>query len=851
MAFQSITLSSRFPQTNNQLRTLSNPRNQATIQDRRVTVQTVQGTHIQGYGKNGTRTSAKTQGANKNGVQEIPTPATFQINDLDAFDSDCDDVPSAKEVLMANLSSYDSDILSEDLGGVEHIKGAFEKDVKPFDQTLKEYFQLFERGLHKKLKEMNSVFIQKETEVAKYSVDKKYFEIEKKELGLDNDRLLEHIISQDVIMLSCMLMFIMCFVDEYEENLKLQTELANMNDMIEKAVYNELSKKCQLEAKNVSIAKLKEHIANLKGKNTIESVQNVHNSNVVTSKVYKLDLPPLSPYIKNNMAAHVDYLKHTQANTNILHKIIEDARKLRPLDSNLASASDVLEIYMKQLWATIKKVKRSPFYQFVINNKTCQIDVKIFREVLDICPRVENQEFDIPPPSEFLVEFLLELGYKGEPEKRQVSKKIRIPKNVVIQEPPSVPVKNIKKSSRKLKGIEFLSTAAQLEIDIKKAQKASRRQSRFQHQFGGSSEGASLKPEIPDDPIGNLQSQIKELVLHQRFQIKQKKTVEHKMTLMTRVPLKIRKNVAKTEEEETANSEHGEDDTKDKEVFESYGQTVSLKRNHEEYKDEDPSAGPNQVKEPEHEVQIDLEELTFKNVANDADEPHADPKPKIQKKGQFKDSSKNEVLNPEWNTVKVVGDTPKQPWFNQMVQVMKPSLIFDKLMSTPIEFLAFSMISGNKERTYSSSIKKAPAARAMMNTMSKHKVLSTMRIISVISVQVEKKEGYGYLKEIVVRRADQNLYKFKKGDLPDLHLNDIKDMLLLVAQNKLYNLDANFIVDFVTGLKMFIRGIILKNKVKDVQLEVKSYQRKLNLTRPQRSCSDISANEPYTPNYDP
>ncbi|GJW35373.1 hypothetical protein Tco_0058293 [Tanacetum coccineum] len=45
--------------------------------------------------------------------QEILTLAAFQTNDLDAFDSDCDDVPSAKAVFMANLSSYDSDIRSK------------------------------------------------------------------------------------------------------------------------------------------------------------------------------------------------------------------------------------------------------------------------------------------------------------------------------------------------------------------------------------------------------------------------------------------------------------------------------------------------------------------------------------------------------------------------------------------------------------------------------------------------------------------------------------------------------------------------------------------------------------------
>ncbi|GJT76807.1 hypothetical protein Tco_1043532 [Tanacetum coccineum] len=88
--------------------------------------------------------------------------------------------------------------------------------------------------------------------------------------------------------------------------------------------------------------------------------------------------------------------------------------------------------------------------------------------------------------------------------------------------------------------------------------------------------------------------------------------------------------------------------------------------------------------------------------------------------------------------------------------------------------------------------------------------------------QIEKKSGYGYLEEIVVRRADQKLYKFKEGDFLDLYLNDIKDMLLMISQNKLFNLEG-----------------------------VKSYQRKLNLTKPQRTCPHISVKEPYTPNFDP
>ncbi|GKE96624.1 hypothetical protein Tco_1581479, partial [Tanacetum coccineum] len=43
----------------------------------------------------------------------IPKNATFQTDDLDAFDSDSDDISSAKAVLMANLSSYGPDVLSK------------------------------------------------------------------------------------------------------------------------------------------------------------------------------------------------------------------------------------------------------------------------------------------------------------------------------------------------------------------------------------------------------------------------------------------------------------------------------------------------------------------------------------------------------------------------------------------------------------------------------------------------------------------------------------------------------------------------------------------------------------------
>nr|GFD42630.1 hypothetical protein [Tanacetum cinerariifolium] len=43
----------------------------------------------------------------------VTNNAAYQADDLDAYDSDCDEINSAKITLMANLSHYGSDNLAE------------------------------------------------------------------------------------------------------------------------------------------------------------------------------------------------------------------------------------------------------------------------------------------------------------------------------------------------------------------------------------------------------------------------------------------------------------------------------------------------------------------------------------------------------------------------------------------------------------------------------------------------------------------------------------------------------------------------------------------------------------------
>ncbi|GJV94070.1 beta-fructofuranosidase, insoluble isoenzyme CWINV1-like protein, partial [Tanacetum coccineum] len=99
--------------------------------------------------------------------------------------------------------------------------------------------------------------------------------------------------------------------------------------------------------------------------------------------------------------------------------------------------------------------------------------------------------------------------------------------------------------------------------------------------------------------------------------------------------------------------------------------------------------------------------------------------------------------------------------------------------------------------------------RARHTVTSSHKVYSQMKILSIIRISVDKQFGYGYFKEIVVRRACQQEYLFKEAYSPKLYLNDIEDMYLLYAPNKLHHLKGD------KALRLFIRRIVLKKRVED------------------------------------
>ncbi|GJW78050.1 hypothetical protein Tco_0139732 [Tanacetum coccineum] len=216
------------------------------------------------------------------------------------------------------------------------------------------------------------------------------------------------------------------------------------------------------------------------------------------------------------------------------------------------------------------------------------------------------------------------------------------------------------------------------------------------------------------------------------------------------------------------------------------------------------------------------------------------------------DDADDTSLDPEWNEGKLVDDRPKQSWLNDMAKATKPPITFDKLMHTPIDFSAFAMNhlkidnltkehlvgpnnpeghccpydltkpvhvqmssqgcqivpadlffnndleylrgrSNNKK--YTASMTKSRAARYEL------KGIEDMVPNLWSLVKVNEWYGYGHVEEIVVKRADQQLCTFK-----EVHLAE--------------------------SLRMFTRRTVIQARVEDLQLGVKSYYKKLNLTKP-------------------
>ncbi|GJY65838.1 retrovirus-related pol polyprotein from transposon TNT 1-94 [Tanacetum coccineum] len=328
-------------------------------------------------------------------------------DDLDAFDSDRDEASSARAVLMANLSSYDSDVLSKENAMIMSIIDEmsnqvskcnavnlknntmdesltaklerYEEQIKNFEERQKVDLTDREKYIDSQMQEMivnrNAKFAAFENKIHTLKLrlsknmedDNKIFtttmDVLKKETKEKEDKYIEEIliISQDLIhtVVNSYVAIVdyvnmeKSYLDEYNKCLELKAELSKKNEMVEKAnalEFKEFFKinnlKAQLEGKDTSISNLKKHIANLKGKVIADCSKFLNDSRVTAHGMYKLDLQPLSSTLRKNKEVHEDYLKVTKEHADTLRRIVEQDRDLEPSDNELDYADQIRSLLL-------------------------------------------------------------------------------------------------------------------------------------------------------------------------------------------------------------------------------------------------------------------------------------------------------------------------------------------------------------------------------------------------------------------------------------------------------------------------------------------------------------------------
>ncbi|GJT20691.1 retrovirus-related pol polyprotein from transposon TNT 1-94 [Tanacetum coccineum] len=136
--------------------------------------------------------------------------------------------------------------------GFEHTKACFRDEIIPFVKALKDLFNIFNQYLVHELSEVQNVFHQMEQAVKQHRFESKTFEVKMNQVLNENERLLEQVLSKDIvnIIVNSSVHIVYVNVHECEKCLKLETERLNKKDFIEKEIYDKLFKSFTTLEKN-------------------------------------------------------------------------------------------------------------------------------------------------------------------------------------------------------------------------------------------------------------------------------------------------------------------------------------------------------------------------------------------------------------------------------------------------------------------------------------------------------------------------------------------------------------------------------------------------------------------------
>nr|GEY87560.1 hypothetical protein [Tanacetum cinerariifolium] len=328
----------------------------------------------------------------------------------------------------------------------------------------------------------------------------------------------------------------------------------------------------------------------------------------------------------------------------------------------------------------------------------------------------------------------------------------------------------------------------------------------------------------------------------------------------------------------------------DKAILDTYGESTILKRRREDDDQEGPFAGSDRSTIGSQSRQMSASESAFaeepvQTTCQMEEPPHpvfktgADDQPIVQTSQHpewFSQPKRPPSPDRDWNQTLPATQGDAKSWISVLARQTDARSTFNELLDTPIDFsnfimnrlnidtLTLALLAGSTYELMRGSctslteleyhleeVYKATMDQFAVNRESALDVYSKRRIIAVTKLKIVEWHNYKHLDWILVRRDDDKIYIFKEGDFKRLRLQYIKDMLLILVQGKLSNLTVEERFAFNVSLRMFTRSIVIQRRVEDLQLGVKSYQKRLNLTKPDTYRPDLKRREAYTAHSNP
>ncbi|GKE80367.1 hypothetical protein Tco_1550367 [Tanacetum coccineum] len=163
------------------------------------------------------------------------------------------------------------------------------------------------------LSEVQNIFYQMEQAVEQHRIESKTFEVKMNQVLNENERLLEQVMSKDIVnlLVNPFVEIDSVNVHECQKCLKLETQLQTDFE------------------KTLAITALKDELRKLKGKALVYNNVSNHPED---PELHQVNVEPITPKLFNKRTTHSAYIKHSQEEAVVLKDLVDHINANYPLD---------------------------------------------------------------------------------------------------------------------------------------------------------------------------------------------------------------------------------------------------------------------------------------------------------------------------------------------------------------------------------------------------------------------------------------------------------------------------------------------------------------------------------------